>query len=284
MPTIDEKRVYSDTRGATSVYVASGQGLVVASVAGDLVGEFAIACRCTARDVAAAGDRLAVATEEDVLVGDDFDETGFGPAVAVGIHDGAVLGADEAGRVGRFDGDDWATLGDAGEVRAIDGPLVAAADGVHRVAGDDLSHAGLDDVRDVAGAGVPLAATGAGLYTLGNGWMDAFDDACRVVDARGDSGGVGGGVGDGAVGDSSDAHAVLDDGRVRAREGGEWRDVDLPAADPVVGFAYGPDVAVAVTRGGDLLVSEIGGDGGGSAGGWRSRALGVTDVGGVAIP
>ncbi|MFD1633445.1 hypothetical protein ACFSBJ_06810, partial [Haloplanus ruber] len=82
--TIDEKRVYADRTGATEVLVAAEQGLVVASLSADLVGEFGLDHRATVRDVAATGDRRVVATDEDVLVG-SYDPTDFGPAVAVGF-------------------------------------------------------------------------------------------------------------------------------------------------------------------------------------------------------
>lgn len=289
MSTLEEKRVYGDAEAPTPVFLATELGVVVARVSGDTVGEFAVEFRCRARDVAAGHDGdgngvdLAVATDDDVFVGADHGESRFGPAVAVGLHDGDVLAAAESGRVGRFEGDTWETLGEVADPRAIDGPLVAAADGVHRVVDGGLRGAGLSDVRDVAGRGVPRAATAGGLYSLGNGWLDEVGEPCRVVDAAPES--------------PVDAHArprvhaTFDDGRVlELADDGRWTNADLGVPDgagDVVGFAYGPEVTVAATREGTLLVRGPGeGDDpeGGGRGAWRSRALGVGGVGGVAIP
>ena len=101
---IDKKRVYADREGSTTAFVAAGAGVVRVEVAGDIVGEFGLERRCDARDVAAAGGHVAVATAEDVLVrtGDGLEPTGFGPADAVDYHDddgrlaGAVFADDEA--------------------------------------------------------------------------------------------------------------------------------------------------------------------------------------------
>ncbi|ESP89924.1 HVO_0234 family beta-propeller protein, partial [Candidatus Halobonum tyrrellensis] len=226
MSTLAEKRVFTEQADTTRVLVASSLGVVGVSVSGDLVGEFGVDHRCTARDVAAGGGALAVATDEDVLVG-DFQPTGHGPAVAVSLDRRAtdaadsdaadpdatggatVLAAAPDGTVSRLDagddegseggggtGDDeesedgdgaadpeWTALGRVDDPRRMDGPLVAAADGVHRVVADRVEYAGLDDARDVAAGGVPLAATGEGLYALGNGWLCE-----RESDGDGDGG------------------------------------------------------------------------------------------------
>jgi hypothetical protein len=256
--TIDEKRVYGDRTGAAAVLLAAEQGLVVASLAGDRVGEFGLDLRATARDVAVAGDRRAVATDEDVLVGDG-EPTSFGPAVAVGFDGDGLLAAAPDGRVARLD-DGWTTLGRVDTPRAVDGGLVAAADGVHRVVAADLRPAGLDDVRDVATGGAPLAATGHGLYRLGNGWMDERDGPFRIVSA------------DSAA---ERAHAVGPDGLVARVAVGDWTPVDVPAADRIADVGYTADAVVAVTDGGRLLADA--GDG------WRSRELGVTGVSRLAV-
>lgn len=272
---IEELRVYSTKAGRTDVFLASDAGLVRVAVSGDKIGEFGIVDRGAVRDVAvlpdAATDRLAVATDEDVRVGDAGAEptlaaTGFGPAVAVGAHDGDLLAAGPEGSVGRLPGGDpdadWDDLGDAGEARAISGPLVATADGVVRVVGDGLSAVGLGDVRDVAGAGVPLAAAADGLYWLGNGWLDALDGAFDAVAADGAGNALA--AGDGTYvheGDAWDADA--------------WTETALPVDDAAVALAYGPGVAVAVTAAGTVCVDA--GDG------WRHRTVGVRDVRGVAV-
>jgi hypothetical protein len=267
MPTIDEKRVYTDTSGTETAFVATGAGVVAVSVSDDLVGGFGLTHRCAARDVASAGGRVAVATDEDVLVADltaaadvggvTFEETGFGPAVAATLDGGDVLAAGESGRVARFD-EGWATLGRVDGVRAMDGRLVAAEGGVSRVTGSGVEHAGLDDVRDVAAAG-PFAATGSGLYRLGNGWMDVRDGEFDAVAAAPDG----------------RAHAVSGE-TLLGTDGGEWATVSLPVDERVAAVAYGADATYAVTDTGTFLVRAVPTE-------WRHRVLGLRDVRGVAV-
>lgn len=270
--TIDEKRVYADRAGADEVLVAAEQGLVVVSLSEDRVGEFGLEYRGTVRDVAATGDRLALATDSDVLVGDD-EPTDFGPAVAVGFHDGTLLAAGPDGRVARLD-DGWTTLGGVETPRAIDGGMIAAESGVHQVVGDDVRSVGLGGVHDVYGRGMPLAATDDGLYRLGNGWMDELDGAFDVVSADGAeprSASSRPATDDGA---DDRAHAV-GDGTLFAREAvGEWAAVDVPTDSPV-DVAYTDAATVAVTTGGTFLADA--GDG------WRTRELGVTGVAALAV-
>jgi hypothetical protein len=255
--TIDEKRVYADRTGADEVLIAAEQGVVVASLSGDRVGEFGLDHRATVRDVAADGDRRAVATDVDVLVG-DYDPTDFGPAVAVGFDGDALLAAGSDGRIARLD-DGWTTLGEVETPRAVDGGMIAADSGVYQVVGDGLRGVGLDGVHDVHGRGMPLAATDDGLYRLGNGWMVERGGAFGAVSA-----------------DVTDdrAHAA-DEGRLFAREAvGEWSAVDVPTAVPVdVGYTDAATVAVSET--GTLLADA--GDG------WRTRELGVTGVRRLAV-
>jgi hypothetical protein len=275
MPTITEKRVYDDVAPPVPVFVAAAQGLVVAHLSDDSVGEFSLARRCTARDLAIGPDgTLVLATDEATLVAPDADperfrETGFGPATTVSVVDDprAVVAADDAGRVARlpfsddaFDTDsvteeDWTDLGTVEAVRAADGRLLAAADGVRRITGSGLGDAGLDDARDVAARGAPLAATGEGLYELGNGWMVAREGPFATVATDGER-----------------AHAVADDGTVLSRSdgGAAWTDLDLPTDDRTADVTYTPDGVVAATDSGSLLATV--GDG------WRSRAIGVADV------
>lgn len=273
MATIDEKRVYADRTGKTEVYVAAPVGVVAVDVSGDQIGGFGIDHRCAARDVAADGGRLAVATDEDVLVrgADGYEPTGFGPAVAVGF-DGAALAADEGGRVARRvgdeGGDEWETVGRVGggdgDVRAIDGSLVAAADGVYR-AGDELEYTGLDDARDASADGVPQAATADGLYSLGNGWMEALDGGFRAVDAGGER-----------------AHAAADEGTY-ARVDGSWARIDLPTDEPIVDLAHGGGAAFALTGDGTLLVSAGERTDADADAVWRAQTLGLAGASGVAV-
>jgi hypothetical protein len=312
MPTIDEKRVYSETRTAESVAVASDLGLVVASVSGDFVGEFGVAHRGACRDVASADGTLVVATDADVVLlppdADDATPADFGPARAVSLAGGDVVALGEDGTVARRplrgavagtddtdattgtdDGDaagdgtadGWTTVGTVDEGRALDGDLLAASDGVYRV-GDALAPAGLDDVRDVAVADVPRAATGTGLYRLGNGWMDEYDDPCRLVAAAPDGRAHAVAVDAGDATDGSDydgdaapSAADADAERLLARDGDGWSAVESPVEGPVAGVAYGETATYLVGRDGTLAAAE--GDG------WRTQALGVRGVGGLTV-
>jgi hypothetical protein len=270
MSDITEKRVHDDDAGTTEVIVAAGIGVVSVSVSAGRIGRFRVAHRCSPRDVAAGDGRLAVATAEDVLLRreGEFTPAGFGPAVAVGTHEGAVLAAGDDGRIARHDHDadgwtDTDTLDADGwtgidtldaRVRAIDGALLATDAGVYRV-GDDaaIRAAGLDAATDVAAAG-PYAATDAGLYTLGNGWMRAIEDSIEAVAA------------------ASREHAYAVGGGLYGHHDGDWRAVDLPADRPVADVAV-DEHAYAITEGGTLLAGPD----------WRSRSLGVAEVAGIAV-
>ncbi|WP_137291099.1 HVO_0234 family beta-propeller protein [Natronorubrum halophilum] len=292
MDSIEEKRVYGDREGAVEAYVASSIGVVRVRVAGDTVGEFGLCNRCNARDIAATGGTVAIATDEDVRIlqlegaRDEATEadatfvgTGFGPAVAVG-YDGAELvaaGPDgdvfclPAGADADATGGEWEPVESDGvaTVRAIDGDLVGTDAGVYRVHDGSLDHAGLTDVRDVSANGVPLAATADGLYKLGNGWMETLEGPFETVDADPHS----------ERGRLARAHAVSGT-TVYAYDADDdtWREYDRSSA-PIVGFGYGP-TAYAVTERGTFLAATPA-DGNGP---WRSRTLGVGDVTGLVVP
>ena len=255
--SLDEKRVYGEKTGTTELYVAADLGVAVVAVSADIVGEFSLAHRCTARDVAAGPDSLAVATDEDVLesAAGGYEPTDFGPAVAVGFDGDDLLAAGPEGRVARREGGDWTTLGTVEGVRAIDGDLLASAAGVYRV-GDGLDHVGLADARDVATGGTPLAATDDGLYYLGPGWAKGLDGAFRAVASSPERG-----------------HAATADALYEG-DGEDWDACDLPTDESVVGVTHGTGT-YAVTDQGTVLVDA--GDG------WRSRALGLPGVSGLAV-
>lgn len=256
MSTIEEKRVYGDRAGDTTLHLATGTGVVTVSVAEDRVGTFGVERRCDARDLAVVGDRLAVATDEDLLVGDEA--TGFGPAVAVGGTD-APIAAGPDGRIARRE-DEWIDRGRLEGVRAIDGDLLATAEGVYRV-GATLRSVGLEAVTDVSAAGVPLAATEDGLYRLGNGWMDELEGAFAAVaaDRRTAPGGL-----DRAVAAGESGLVVYD--------GDEWTDAAFPADPAAIAVA---DAVYAATADGELFVD--------AGNGWRSRTLGIGDVRAMAV-
>ncbi len=259
--------MYGEHREETVAYLATGQGVATVRISGDQVGRFGLAHRCRARDVATTDGAALVATDEDVLVGpDSFESLGFGPAVAVtATADGSILAADEDGEISRYRDGEWTALGTAGDVRALSGEFVAAADGVSRIEEDGLSNVGLDDARDVANdEGTPLAATGDGLYRLANGWMRDIEGAFTVVAAGG-----------------GDAHAATTDA-LYARGSDDWDTVDLPVEGPIAGVAYG-ECTYAATEDGTVLVQadpERTADG---AGGWRSRSIGLPDVAALAV-
>jgi len=270
MPTIDEKRVYTDQSETVDAYVAADLGVAVARVSRDKIGEFSLVERCTARDVAATAHGIAAATAEDVLVGDDdgFEATGFGPAVAVAGYDGGVLAAGEDGRLARYDGS-WDAIDTVADVRALDADLVAAADGVYRLGDDGLAAVGLDDARDVAAAGVPLAATPDGLYRLGAGWMRAADGAFEVAASDPVTA---------EAGDLGRAHAATADALYEHADGDDadaWAARDLPVEDAVADVAYATDSVVVLTADGALAADA--GDG------FRHRSLGLRAASALAV-
>ncbi len=266
MPSIDEKRVYGTTTAATQLLVASEVGVVAVSVSDDIVGEFGIDHACTATDLATNGDALAVATDEDVLVG-DYEPTGHGPAAVVGVEttgDGSgVVAVAPDGTVSRLptDAADWRELGSVAEPHAADGALVATADGVVRATNDGLEPVGLDTVTDVATRPVPYAATDGGLYRLGNGWRLVRDGAFGAVttDAAGD-----------AVVAATDA-AVFSRGLWGSDDGAAPRDGwTRHDHSGIAAVAVEDDLLVGVTSDGTAQVTV--GDG------WRSRTLGIPGV------
>lgn len=265
MDDIAAKRVYAGSEGSTTLVVAASPGLVGVSIAGDRVGEFGLARRCDPADVAAAAGRLAAATDGDVLLADEpavdaLTGTGFGPGAAVSFDGERPVAVSPEGRVGAYGAagdrgsDGWTVLGEVpAPPAALDGDLVATADGVFRLAADGPVPAGLADVHDVGRvAGVPLAATATGLYELGNGWMDVLDGDVRVV----------AGTRDGR------AHAATPD-ELFSRGADGWRPVERPTDEPVVALAHG-DQALGATAVGDLLVE--------TDAGWRAEPLGLPDV------
>ncbi|EMA53099.1 HVO_0234 family beta-propeller protein [Halococcus thailandensis] len=247
MSSIDEKRVHGANTESTALFVASDIGLTRVSVAGERVGEIELRDRRSVHDLA-FDEKLAVATDEDVLIGNSLAESGFGPATAVGFHDGLVAAAPD-GRVAHRIDDEWHDVDTVETVHAIDGDLLATDGGVYRLTDDGLSRAGLDAVRDVAvGDGVPRAATATGLYRLGNGWMDDLDGDFRTVSADIDG---------------ERAHAATTDD-FYTHDGDEWRTIDI--GKPIAAVAYA-GLVYAVATDGTLLV--------GTDDGWRDHPLGI---------
>ena len=286
MEDLAEDRVYDAKAGKQVVYAATGIGVVTVEASRERVGRFGLDHRCEARDLASGGDPengdvpadgdrlLAVATDEDVLVfdGEEYTETGFGPAVAVGFDENDLLAAGPDGELGRVGhaveafgsggaGEaEWLAVADVdGAVRAIDGPLVATSDGVYRFTADGIFDVGLADVRDVVGTETPRAATSDGLYRLGNGWMDELEGGFEVVTA----------------GENGRAHAATDEMlyELDPASGPDWTRREIPVA-PVVDVTYGEGV-YALAADGTFLIDR--GDG------WARRNLGVPDAAALAV-
>lgn len=254
--SLSEKRVYADATDATTAFVGTETGVVRVSVSADIVGEFSLEWTGRVTDIAAADGRLAIGTPDDVFVRADgsFHETGFGPASAVGYGDTGNLLAAGDGRIARYDSG-WNELGTLEAVRAIDGGMVAAESGIYRL---DGTYVGLDDARDISTVGTPLAATGAGVYYLANGWMCALEGDFFVVGS-----------------DVARSHAATRDSLYKRDDTeGEWTPVDLPIDGPIEAVGYTENV-YAVARDGTFLANA--GDG------WRHRSLGVPGVVGLAV-
>ncbi len=266
--TLDEKRVYGDRRDRTVAFVAAAPGVTRVELSGDQVGRFSLVSRAAATDIAGGGGRLVVATDEDVVLGTggEFAPTGFGRAAAVAVADGVPVAAGPEGRVALLRGDEWETVGSVTDPQCGDGDLLAARDGVSRV-GETVSALGSPpgEVRDLAAAG-PYAATDAGLYRHdGRRWEPVVDGDCRLVAADGERA------------------CVVTGSAVLVRDGGEWERVDRPGPDSLAALAYGESL-YAVTANGTVLVRATADETPDGRGGWRSRALGVRDVVGLAVP
>lgn len=248
MSSIDEKRVHGGNTDAVALLVASDIGLVRVAVAGERVGQVELADRRAVRDLAVTEEQVVVATDEDVLVGESLEETGFGPATAVGFAD-VLLAAGPDGTVARRGEGGWTDCGVVEEVRAIGGDLFGTTGGVYRLTGGELRYSGLDAVRDVAVADAPYAATATGLYRLGNGWMNELSGEFEMVSAN-----------------APRAYAATTD-RLYAYDG-EWTPID--AIERSVVGVVDAGAVYAVAADGTLLIE--------TGEGWREHPLGVAEA------
>jgi hypothetical protein len=266
MSSIDEKRVYGPDSDGTALFVASETGLARVAVVGTRIGEIELLDRDATHDLALHDGRLAVATDEDVYLGTDTDaeSTGFGETTAIN-SDGTLLAAAPDGTVARRTGGEWQNVGTVAEPRAIDGSLIAAADGVYRCSDTDCQHVGLDAASDVAAPGTPHAATAEGLYRLANGWLPVLDGSFTMVCTDRAT------TSPGAIGRAHAASA----GTLYRHADGEWTTVDAVDRE-VVDVAYGSAKSgsgsgvYAVTADGTLL-SE-------TDDGWRDHPLGLAGI------
>lgn len=267
MSSLDEKRVYDPDTDPETAIVASETGVASVSLAGGRVGSVSLRYRDPATDVATRGERVAVATGVGVfeLAGENArDLGGPRPANAVAIDDqGRTLAGGEGALSRRVDGE-WHRLGSVVEIRAIDGDLVASSEGVFRIVGDELRYSGLNDVFDVASAGIPHAASSTGLYALANGWIGVLEGSVSVVAADPETANPG---------SPGRAHAVGTDHAYEHTEDG-WQRRAFPTEEAVVDVAYG-ETAYAVTENGTFLVDD-GED-------WRTHPLGLRGVRSLAI-
>lgn len=258
MGDLAEDRIYSGGANETLLFLACDQGLVQVRVSGDRVGEFGLETRADARDVAVDDDRVLLGTAEACLVGPDaskLHDTGLGPTQAVGLTaDGWVVGGTD-GDVHSGSGTGTEYLGQLDDIQAIDPPLIATSDGVFLL--EDLSQAGLEHVWDVASEPVPRAAAGNGLYRLGNGWIEEKAGTATSVASRG----------------TGECAAVID-GALHCLDEEGWSRSPVSLAEPIADILLGPAIYV-ITTDGTLLVD--------AGSGWRSRALGISDVRGMAL-
>jgi hypothetical protein len=261
----DDRRLLGRERPRTRGFVASALGVTRLELSGDQVGRFSLVWRGETTAIAGAGETVVVGTDEDVLVGsgEEFAETGFGPAKTVTVADGTPVAAAPDGRVARLDDGEWVEVGTVQSPRRADGAYLVASNGVYRV-DDGLVALGGEAVRDVAAAG-PYAATADGLVRYDGEWVQEFAGDCTLVAAEG-----------------SRVHAASDAG-LRARRDGEWVIEDLPVDAPLAGLAYGQG-CYAVTVDGTLLVYAEPEDTPDGQGGWRPHTLGVRKVVGMTVP
>jgi hypothetical protein len=152
------------------------------------------------------------------------------------------------------------TIGSVDDPRAIDGDLVAGAEGVFRIAADGLDALTDSPARDVAAVG--YAATADGVRSEADDWgLEAAGDATVVAS------------------DGDHAHAVVD-GTLLARDDGTWGESGAPVEN-VVDVAYG-GATIAVTADGVVAIDPVAAKDGAPE--WRSRSLGLSGVVGVAVP
>lgn len=267
MSSIEEKRVYDTSAGKTDVFVATGVGIARVECSGGLVGEFELVHRCTGTDIAATEGQIAVGTEADVLVwrGEEFVSAEFGPAIAIGFHDGLIAGGST--RIARYTEGAWTDLRVADQpstVSSFAGPLVGTEDGVYRITNGELSSVGLENVRDVSVAGAPLAGTATGLYQLKNGWDLVLEKPVHWVESDGTRVYVG-----------TDDGLFIRSKRSQGEPSNQYEQVTLPVSERIAGVAYG-ESTYAVTVDGTFLIE--------SEGEWRARSIGLPDVCGLAVP
>lgn len=258
----EERQLFGEQVATWTGFVACELGIARVSLAGGRVGQAGLVERCTATSVAADGERVVAGTTQGVLAdeGDGFDPLGESfDVAAVGLTAGGrTLAAGADGRVLAFEGEDWERVGEVTDPQQFDGDLLAAGDGVYRVA-ETLEPLGLSAAHDVAGGEKTFVATAEGLYRAdgSGGWEREHDRPTTVVVAA-----------------EGRAHAI-DDGGVLERVDGVWKRRDAP--ERPVDIAY-TDGTCAITADGTLLASDGPDAPGDEQRRWRSHPLGLRGV------
>jgi hypothetical protein len=256
-----DRRLFERGPETATAFVACGPGVARVEFAADRVGQYTLAHRVSANDVAATDSHVVAGTTEGVLVddGSGFERVGDQRAVAVGLDGEHALAATAEGGVHRYalGTDDRETVGEVSDPRRFDGALLAAADGLYRV-GEALEALGIDGVADCAsGADGLFAATDAGLFRFADGvWHREHDGESRAVAASG------------ARVDAVDETGVLE------RVDGAWQRLGEVETTPV-DIAHGRRLS-GVTAAGTLLVET-------DTGGWRSHPLGLRGAVALAV-
>lgn len=291
----EDRSLFERGPETSTLFVASEPGLASIDVAGDRIGTFELAIDRPANCVAAADNLVAVGTPDDVLV-DDGGGAGFtsllpgategsipstggtdAPVCAIGVDGTRVVFATDDGAVfvceTARDPPSWHHAGTVRDPRRADGRLVATASGVAAV-GTDVQHLGLADVRDVTqgapvdgeanSGGVAYAATAAGIHRFVDGdWVKEHDLPASVV-----------------AGTAGRVFAV-DESGILERTGDGWEYRESPPVVPV-DLAAGETLSGVTADGTVLLAADAAQTSDGHRG-WRTQALGLSGVAGVAV-
>ncbi len=262
MSTIDEKRVFSDSTGTTTVFVASAVGIVRVDCSGGLVGEFGLLDRTAATAIEGNRSVVMAATADDILRLDDEGvvSTGFGPATALGL-DAEIVGA-RSDQIARYTDDGWHPCYQSDSppwesITAVGGGLIGTPTGVFRLDDGEPTPVGLDNIRAISVDSSVLCGTGGGLYRLENGWNRLLKGT--VVDiAR----------------NGAKIAAITEDCLYVQSQGTQWIETELPVDDPLAGVAIGERIYVVTVDGTICIDTDDG---------WRTRSIGVPAVAGLAV-
>lgn len=276
MGDVSDDRVYDDEGPAATAFLGTVDGVVTLDISTDRIGRFALEYGAVVRDLAVVGDRVAVATAEDVVIldGDGVAATGFGEAIAVGGRDD-LLAAGPEGHIARLSGGVWTTVGDLQDVRSMAGPFVGTGSGVYRV-GDEIAYEGLVGANALAADGPGWAGTHEGLYRIADGGLER-EGVIRAVAA------------DGAAVHAATAEALFE----RDPDAGEragpsaWTDLDPPVESPIAALTHGPAgpdgerTLLGVTVEGVAVLRPAASADGGEE--WRRRTLGFEGIAGLVV-